>query len=216
MTRAEIVPNRFERRRIRNREALLKAAVELFQSRGVRATKLEDICDRADVAPRTFFNHFETREHLYRAILVERAKGMAAMLDVRAEAPEPFDENLRTFLAAIAGWLAAHPAYREMVREMLALGFGGEREGTQLLQDALVRFVASGVGRGEVTDRHEPEVLADLLMGAVVTSLRHWCEDEFYDLPQGLGLAVAAFLDLCTPQRRSAPKPRSKKRRASR
>ncbi|TMQ68199.1 MAG: helix-turn-helix transcriptional regulator, partial [Candidatus Eisenbacteria bacterium] len=53
--------NRFERRRRRNRQALIDAAIDLFQQHGIRGAKIEEICARADVAPRTFFNHFETR-----------------------------------------------------------------------------------------------------------------------------------------------------------
>src|SRR4030095_11078929 len=74
-------PNRFERRRSRNRQALLDAAIDLFQQGGVHAVKLEEICERADVAPRTFFNHFETREHLYREIAQQRAEQFAVLFD---------------------------------------------------------------------------------------------------------------------------------------
>jgi len=209
-------PNRLERRRLGNRAALLEAAIALFQAQGVRATKLEDICARADVSPRTFFNHFETREHLYRAIVLQRATQMAVMLDTRAASPEPFDTKLRALLAAIGTWLAAHPAYREMVREMLALAFTGEREGARILDTALVRFMAAAAGRGEVTDRHPPEVLADLLLGAITTALRRWCDDEDYDLAKGLRLAGSALSDLLATRRAGTARSMTTKRSRAR
>ena len=82
-------PDRFQRRRARNRAALLEAAIELFQRQGTRATKIEDICERADVARRTFFNHFESREQLVQEIALQRAEQMAALLDARADEPGP-------------------------------------------------------------------------------------------------------------------------------
>ena len=69
MARPAAAPiNRFEKRRLRSRAALLSAAIDLFQTKGVQATSVEEICDRADVSVRTFFNHFETREHLHETI----------------------------------------------------------------------------------------------------------------------------------------------------
>jgi AcrR family transcriptional regulator len=200
--------NRFERRRRRNREALLEAAIELFQERGLRATKLEDVCARADVAPRTFFNHFETREHLYRAIAGRRAEQLVAVLDARTADDRPFDERLRTLLAEIAHYLAERPAYRELVREMLYLpvesGSATARVGS--LGRAALRFVSDGVARGEISRRHAPEVLADLLLGALVTALTNWCADEDYDLVGALAQSGRALLDLFDPVRdRSTP-----------
>ena len=41
--------------------------MELFGERGVDATKVVDICERADIAHQTFFNHFPRK----REVLVE-------------------------------------------------------------------------------------------------------------------------------------------------
>jgi AcrR family transcriptional regulator len=50
--------NRLERRKREVREKILAAAFELFLRQGVAATTIEQICEHADVANRTFFNHF--------------------------------------------------------------------------------------------------------------------------------------------------------------
>jgi AcrR family transcriptional regulator len=49
-------------RGVRNRAALLDAAVELFATTGFERTTVEQIAARAGVAPRTFFHHFPTKE----------------------------------------------------------------------------------------------------------------------------------------------------------
>lgn len=201
--------NRFERRRRRNRAALLESALALFQEQGIRATKLEEICARADVSPRTFFNHFETREHLYQAIASQRTEQMAAAFDARARAARPFAERLLALLAEVGDYLAARPAYRELVSEMLYLriesGNAAVRSGS--LGRAALRFVADGVARGEVTRRHAPEVLADLLLGATTTALTNWCADGDYDLVAGLEQSTRALLDLFDPSLEPSPTP---------
>src|SRR6266545_3149618 len=51
-----------ERKKQRTRQALRQAAARLFLERGFEATTIADITAAADVAPRTFFSYFQTKE----------------------------------------------------------------------------------------------------------------------------------------------------------
>jgi AcrR family transcriptional regulator len=189
--------NRFERRRQRSRTSLLDAAIELFQEKGLRETKLEEICERADIAPRTFFNHFETREHLYKAIAGQRVEQFVELLDVLRTDPRPLARRLSELFAAIGAHLAARPLYRELVGEMLHLrDYGSEDGRSRLLRQGTLRFVRDGVKRGEIARRHRPEALADLLLGALMIGISNWSADAAYDLERGLAEAARALLDL--------------------
>jgi len=194
---------RFERRRQRSRAALIDAAIELFQERGIRATRLEEICERADVAARTFFNHFETREHLYEAIAQQRALQTADQLDALAADPRPLARRLNELFAAIGAYLTARPLYRELVGEMIrGRRAGGEFTRPQILGQAALRFVRDGVRRGEISRRHRPETLADLLLGALLIAVGNWSATADYDLERGLADAARALLDLFAPGRK--------------
>src|SRR3954463_15606751 len=50
------------RKKVKTRDALCRAAVELFISKGFEATTVEEICERAEVSPSTFFRYFPTKE----------------------------------------------------------------------------------------------------------------------------------------------------------
>ena len=193
--------NGFERRRMRSRAALLDAAIELFQQQGVSATKLEEICEAAGVSPRTFFNHFETRDHLYEAIAAQRGGQIAALIEERARDGRPFRRQLGGLLDEIGAFIAARPAYRELMREMLSLRTGAGSATARQIGDALLHFVEAGVARGEVTRAHRPEVLADLILGAITGALSRWCDDDAYDLPDALEQTGRALNDLCSPRR---------------
>lgn len=51
-------------RGLRNRQALIHAAIELFSTQGYDATTIEQISAAAGVAPRTFFHHFATKDDI--------------------------------------------------------------------------------------------------------------------------------------------------------
>ena len=56
--------DRQERRKRRTRQAIQTAALKLFAERGYRETTINDIAERADVAPRTVTVHFPAKEEL--------------------------------------------------------------------------------------------------------------------------------------------------------
>lgn len=186
---------RVDRRRRRNREALLAAAIDLFQERGIRDTKLEDICERADVSPRTFFNHFETRDHLYRALSQQRARQLAALFDTPDDEPGSLAEKLPRIFGRIGTHLDERPMYRELVGEMLHARPGGASEivRTRALGSAVRRFVERGLADGGAASEVAPAVLADIVLGALNTALANWCADASYDLPDELRRSAAAL-----------------------
>jgi AcrR family transcriptional regulator len=56
--------SRIERRRRRNREALLSAAAEVIREKGIDAATMSEITDRADVALDTVYYYFKSKEEL--------------------------------------------------------------------------------------------------------------------------------------------------------
>jgi AcrR family transcriptional regulator len=56
------VPDLRTRRRLETQEEIHRAAVDLFEAQGVKATTVEQIAARAGISSRTFFRHFASKE----------------------------------------------------------------------------------------------------------------------------------------------------------
>ena len=93
----EIV-DRQERRKRRTRQAIQKAALELFAERGYRETTINDIAERAEVAPRTVTVHFPAKEEL----LLDADPFTLDSLSERLSARRPHEPALE----ALRDWMA--------------------------------------------------------------------------------------------------------------
>lgn len=203
--------NRIQRRKLEVREKILAAAFELFLRSGIAATTIEEICERADVANRTFFNHFATRQDMIRALAEQRLVNLHDVVFGRTE--EAIPARLIGVFDDIAVTLAeSGDTYREMIGEMLATSGYGIQRGAKL-HDTFVELVKEGVSRGEVSAEHDPETLADIIVGALSGGILNWTVDQTYSLQtnlHNLGVALSALLaGEVSPPTRRASRPRS-------
>jgi len=79
-----------ERHVARTRDAIVSAALELFEERGIQGTTVDEIATRADIAPRTFFRYFPTKEAVLFARAADDRERIAAALADRPLTEHPF------------------------------------------------------------------------------------------------------------------------------
>ena len=97
--------DRQKRRKRRTRQAIQAAALELFAERGYRETTINDIAERADVAPRTVTVHFPAKEEL----LFNAEPFTLDSLSKRLAGREPSESALQ----ALRDWMASTMAQAE-------------------------------------------------------------------------------------------------------
>src|SRR5919108_617781 len=89
-----------ERKKQRTREAIVDAAFELFAQRGFEATTIADIAAAADIAPRTFFGYFATKEDVVTHDFAAVEASMRERLTNRAPGETTIDA-LREWVAGL-------------------------------------------------------------------------------------------------------------------
>src|SRR5690348_14171290 len=91
--RTEGVMARKEARLGHRRLRLLRAALELFAERGYEETSVGAIVARARMSKSAFYEHFQTKEHCFREVLL--AEGGELTRDVLATASTGRDHHER-------------------------------------------------------------------------------------------------------------------------
>jgi AcrR family transcriptional regulator len=186
--------NRIDRRKREINERILKAAFDLFLAQGAVATTIEEICERADVANRTFFNHFPNRQAMVAALAQRRLTDMHDLESTRVGEPVPA-RIIGMFDDIAEALLKSTDTYREIISEMMAAVGRGTHRGSGL-HEMFVEMVNVGVTRGEVTTRHDPQTLADIIVSALSGPIGNWTVHPTYPLDAGLHDTARALADL--------------------
>ncbi|WP_437023250.1 TetR family transcriptional regulator [Streptomyces sp. enrichment culture] len=128
-----------ERKKQRTRDALLRAALELFTARGYERTTVDEIAEAVDVSQRTFFRYFASKEEA--AFFVSRLAEARFVDAVRARpADETPLEALRQSLTE--SWESIGEAIEQLVPLELHMRFCQVIESTPALLAAHLRRAA--------------------------------------------------------------------------
>jgi AcrR family transcriptional regulator len=188
--------DRRARRKLELRGRMLEAAAALFDEHGVHATRVAEICERADVAQKTFFNHFASKAQLLRALAEEGSEQLLADIERARRGGSNTPGRLSLFFEGVAARAApAGPMHRELLTELIHAihESGTESDQARRLHAAFGALVSDGIRGGDVTRRHAPETLTEMVMGAYYALMFNWANLDAYPIHEK-ARATAAFL----------------------
>ncbi|MEV5884684.1 TetR family transcriptional regulator [Streptomyces sp. NPDC052020] len=171
--------DRRQRKARQTREALAAAACELILDRGLAATTVEAIAERADVTRRTFSRHFAGKEDAALDFVRRDGDRINELLRARPAGEPP----LAAYRGAVRDWLADRdfPAWhtRPRMRRLLALVdsepalFAAYQRIRVDAQEESIRIVAGRLGTDPDRDVR-PAAVVDAAAGVLVAALRLW------------------------------------------
>lgn len=190
-------PTRLDRRKARTRQALLDAAVRLIaEGRGERAS-IQEITEAADIGFGSFYNHFESKDELFRTVSEEALERWGQMIDRACagidDPAEVFAVSLR--ISGRLGW--THPALARFVTGS-GLGLLDIRKG---LAPRALRDITMGQATGRFTVP-DTDIALSTVAGGLIGLLRvHQRDPEQIDETAVDRLAEALLRMLGVPAR---------------
>jgi AcrR family transcriptional regulator len=150
-----------ERKKQRTREQIIDAAMSLFAERGYHATTTADIATAADVAPRTFFTYFPSKEAVVFHNLDRDLDSLARALRDRLPGETAFDALRRWIDAMFEQWMAEED--QAQLRKRLCR----ENEGLANFQVGIMARIQELLLEAVANDLDEPQ---DALRPRLVTA----------------------------------------------
>ncbi|WP_170400005.1 TetR/AcrR family transcriptional regulator [Ruegeria arenilitoris] len=98
---------------------IIEAAVAEFQEKGFASASMDRISTRAEVSKRTLYKYFESKENLFRSIVMELSNRFAAVRDIRYQPGRDIREQL-TELAWAEGRILMMPEVIAMARMVIS------------------------------------------------------------------------------------------------
>jgi AcrR family transcriptional regulator len=163
--------NRHERRKLRTRQQLKDATLELVMEKGYDEVKVQDIVDRADLGRGTFYVHYRDKQEILWDIIQDGLQASLEEGDRRSQeelGPPGYLGYLITFETA-----AKHQnLYRVM------LGSKGSALITHRVADYLAAAMQPSIESGAFLHEYalSPEILTQYAIGALMRLTLWWLE----------------------------------------
>jgi AcrR family transcriptional regulator len=198
-------PGLRERKKQRTRDALVRAALELFTTRGYERTTVDEIAEAVDVSQRTFFRYFAGKEDAAFAVQDMTEAHFVESLRARPPGEAPL-EALRQ--AVLEGWDTINEAVVSVVPVELYLRMFRVIESTPVLlaahlrrsletEEQIARLLAAREGV-DVDADPRPRLAVAAFGGVMRLTGRQWSTGEDFSL-EAIRTLTARYLDQVGP-----------------
>jgi AcrR family transcriptional regulator len=186
---------RRERRKRELHARIYDTARQLFLARGFEATTVEQIAEAADIAPATFFNHFQSKHALLGEMTSEVFEHLRALIDEHLLRPGPVEARIRAFIDQAAKELnAARGLARDVLLELMRTpdraGGAGAVPYLARVHAPFTAVLREGQRKGEVRADTDAAFLAEMVVGAFNATIINWLNDPHYPLERRLRQAA--------------------------
>jgi len=203
MTEENVVGmSRRERRRSAVRDRILEAARVLFEEHGYDETKVSDICERADLAYGTFFNHFGEKRELLRSLAEEAVRKVQQDLEALAERPGSIEDLLvALYEGGAAEFEAAGARRRVLLGKIHAIAYTeAPEQSDRLFHAAFEAFISHCVARGLVRSDVPVETLADVVAATFSSLALSWVHFDDYPVRERASTAARFLAGALAPR----------------
>src|SRR5262245_44897201 len=180
-------PSRRLRRKAEVHQKIYETAIALFRNQGFESVTVQDICDVADTAKQTFFNHFPGKDH----ILAEYHRRLVN--DILQEISQLSSaHHTEAILSAMRVFAAGVEKSESLSRTILRLVFSSDvvenndRQNEQKIFRWFQDQIRQAIRTGELLQRLNPHLLTSVVMCILSSTVQEWISSSTFDLEKEL------------------------------
>ena len=187
-------PGKREQNKQANRDAILAAAQRVFLEHGYDAVTIRDVIRRTELASGTFYNYFDTKEALLRALVEQQVQALTQELRRVRGAARSLDEFVQgAYLAAFTAIAHDPVLYNLMLRNEAAVRSLYQDSVMVLSTKALRDDIRDAIRRG-IMPPLDADYLAAAFFGAGYEMGRLLAESPKKDPVAAAAFATRLFL----------------------
>lgn len=176
--------SRRQREKLRQRQEMLAAALDLFSEKGYHNVSMHEIAEKAEFAIGTLYTVFQNKEDLYTALVLEECDNFEEALVEAIETPDNEIEKLRNYVRTKGEMFRGNlPFVRLFLAESKGASFNiragldeALRKRYYTFLERLASVFESGVRNGRIRKIAPPYHLAVALDNVVDAFLLLWLE----------------------------------------
>ena len=188
-----VAKGRREKRKRELRARIYNVALELFRTQGFEQTTVAQIAETADIAPATFFNHFQSKNALLGQMTAGVLDTLETMLQEELETADSTHDRLLGFATRAAEGIAeTRGLARNVLLELIRAEYepGGQLPYLARVHEPIVALLRSGQNRGEVRRDQDASFLAEMVVGMLNATVTNWLADPDYPIEHRLRQAA--------------------------
>lgn len=172
-------PSLRDRKKQRTRRTIEQVALDLFEEDGFDGTTIELIANAADIAPRTFFHYFASKEDVILGDYATRLDRIVTALKARPAGEAPWPALRAAFMTVAADYETEREQLLRRFRIIQATPSIAARnlQIQATWEDAITETVANWLDLDAATDLR-PRLIAGAALAAMRASLRGWLTDK--------------------------------------
>ena len=186
--------NRIERRKTEFRDKITRAALKLFGQQGIAETSVISIIKEADIAHKTFFNHFPTKDHLLHHIASTFSDEAYSVIGNTLQKYNDPRKMMEYCLLSVAEALeAVDPNYKELLNFYLISGTGAtelrsvqKKEFSAVIDQIMKEAKKQKILRPGFT----LDALTEIVVGICVSTLLNWSIEDDYPIVPKMKTAI--------------------------
>jgi AcrR family transcriptional regulator len=187
--------SRIEKRKTEFRDKITQTALRLFEENGVAETSIASIIKEADIAHKTFFNHFPSKDHLLQHIVNSNSHHAYTFFRDALKRSDDPKKRLEYCFVSIAK--ALEPLDPQRYRDLLTFYFISNAstkafrdEQKQNWSELVNQILRDAQTQKRLRPGFELETLSEMIVGIFVATLVSWSMEENYPIVSKMKKAV--------------------------